>query len=84
MLPLTGRYTGLYMVKRYAGTKTVVHLHWLWTGGAAELRSIISAASLCGKFGLTREEVTSFIDDATCSRCKELAKKEEGVPGAPA
>jgi hypothetical protein len=53
-----------------------VHLHWLFADGPVALRGVESAASLCGKFNLERVEVTSFLEDATCSRCMELAKEE--------
>jgi hypothetical protein len=56
-----------------------VHLHWLWKKGPAELRGVSSAVSLCGRYGLERGEVTAFLDDASCKRCLELAKKEDTI-----
>jgi hypothetical protein len=54
----------------------VIHLHWLYHRGSAGLRGVRLAASMCGVGGLTREEVTSHQDDATCSQCLEAAARD--------
>jgi hypothetical protein len=55
-----------------------IHLHWLFavpgcTGGVAGLRGVTLGTSICGKYNLPRNELTAFIDDATCERCLEIA-----------
>jgi hypothetical protein len=54
-----------------------IHLYWLYTQGPPAIRDVVSAASLCGKFGLTLGEVTVFREDANCQRCEKLAKQQE-------
>jgi hypothetical protein len=56
------------------------HLHWLHAKGPPLLRGVTLAASLCGKVGLTRDQVTSFVEDADCKRCLELARFGRAQP----
>lgn len=60
--------------------RNLIHLHWLWKAQGVEgLRGVSRAGVLCGKI-VPRAEATAFLDDTTCPKCKEAAKKPPPLP----
>lgn len=73
-------------VKRYKPAKKVVHLHWQYEKGPVALRGVVSAVAICGTWKLSRDQVTSFPEDATCPKClkcHERMKTKEEVKSEP-
>lgn len=60
----------------------LIHLHHLWNNkargaGASALKGLIIGYSICGAV-FVGDELTAFLDDTTCPKCKQIAENDHG------